>query len=114
MFRAALDFLLFQQNYRARMLGPKLQKLETDIASKTAPRWALELETEFLTVVKDLGNSSIHPEDDDISRQNVIDTLLYQRVAQTFQELLDLVYEAPVRKTERLSDLRSKSAALKK
>lgn len=114
MFRAALDFLLFQQNYRVRMLGPKLQKLEIDIASKTAPKWALDLETEFLTVIKDLGNSSIHPEDDDISKQSAIDTLLYVRVAQTFQELLDLVYEVPVRKAKRLSDLRSKSAALKK
>jgi len=72
------------------------------------------LDTEFLTVIKDLGNSSIHPEDDDISKQSAIDTLLYVRVAQTFQELLDLVYEVPVRKVERLSDLRSESAALKK
>lgn len=114
MFRAALDFLLFEQNYRVRMLGPKLLKLEADIAAKTAPKWALELDTEFLTVIKDLGNSSIHPNADDISNQSAIDTVLYVRVAQTFQELLDLIYEVPVRKAERLSDLRSKSAALKK
>jgi len=114
MFRAALDFLLFQQHYQERMLGRKLGKLEADVVAGTAPKWALDLDTEFLTVVKDLGNSSIHPEGDDISKQGSIDTQLYVRVAQTFQELLDLIYEVPVRKAERLDNLRSKSAALKK
>ena len=114
MFRAALDFLLFQQNYKVRMLGPKLLKLEADIKVHTAPKWALDLETEFLDVIRDLGNASIHPEDGDISKQNAIDTDLYVRVAQTFQELLDLVYEVPLRKAERLSELRCKSAVLKK
>ena len=114
MFRAALDFLLFHQGYKERMLGPKLKKLESDITAGTALRWALDLDTAFLNIIKDLGNASIHPEDGNISKQNVIDTVLYTRVAQTFQELLELVYEAPVRKASRLAELRSTSAALKK
>lgn len=114
MFRAALDFLLFEQNLRGRMLGDKIQNLEERLKNGTAPKWAKDLNTEFLRIIKDLGNASIHPGKGDISRQTAIDTNLYIQVVQTFQELLHLVYELPVQTSMRLSKLRSTSATLKK
>jgi len=43
-----------------------------------------------------------------------LDTDLYMGVAQTFQELLDLIYEDPLRKAKRLSALQGTAASLKK
>lgn len=113
MFRAALEFLLMDQGYKERMLGPKLQALEKGIADGTAPKWTLDLDTAFLKVIKDLGNASIHAEDPDVSKQSQLDTDLYMRVAQTFQELVDLIYEDPLRKAKRLSALQATAASLK-
>jgi hypothetical protein len=114
MFRAALEFLLLHQRYTDWMLGPKIQAFERDIVAGSAPKWAQDLDTEFLKVIKDLGNAAIHAEDADVSKQNALDSELYVRVAQTFQELLDLIYEAPERKSNRLSGLRATAASLKK
>ena len=113
MFRAALELLLLDQGYKDRMLGPKLQALEKDITAGKAPKWALDLDTAFLRVIKDLGNASIHAETTDVSKQGQFDSDLYMRVAQTFQELLDLIYEDPLRKANRLSALQATSASLK-
>ena len=101
------------QGYKERMLGPKLQALEKGIADGTAPKWTLDLDTAFLKVIKDLGNASIHAEDPDVSKQSQLDTDLYMRVAQTFQELVDLIYEDPLRKAKRLSALQATAASLK-
>jgi hypothetical protein len=114
MFRAALESLLNEQGYSARMLGPKLAELETAIAAKTAPKWALELDTAFLEVIKDLGNASIHTSDSDIAKQAEIDADLVSRVNQTLQMLLYLVYEIPHKKADMLDGLKAKAQALKK
>jgi hypothetical protein len=113
-FRAALESLLHEQGYTARMLGPKLAELEAAIAAKTAPQWALELDTAFLKVIKDLGNASIHTSDGDIAKQAALDADLVSRVNQTFQMLLYLVYEIPHKKADMLDALKAKAQALKK
>jgi hypothetical protein len=114
MFRAALEALLQEQGYAARMLGPKLAELEAAIAAKTAPQWAVELDTDFLKVIKDLGNASIHVSDSDIAKQAALDADLVSRVNQTLQMLLYLVYEVPHKKAETLDALKAKAQALKK
>lgn len=63
MYRPALEHLLYEQGYKKGMLGTKLTDLEKDIAAGTAPKWAAELDTEFLALLKELGNASIHPND---------------------------------------------------
>ena len=86
--------------------------LEKAIEDKTAPKWAYELDTEFLTVMKQLGDGSIHPNDGDVSKQEVLDSELIARVRHTFQMLLFLVYELPLQKQERLMAM--KAAVIKK
>jgi len=114
MYRAALEHLLFEQEYRDRMLGPKLRKLEEGIEAGTAPKWARDLETEFLTVLKDLGDASIHPNAGDVSRQAELDTDLLARVKETFLHLLFIVYEAEHERKERLGTLQSTANSFKK
>ena len=114
MFRGALEHLLFEQGYKKGMLGEKIKQLTDDISSGTAPKWALGLDVEFLNVLKDLGNGSIHPNDGDVKKQSELDNELLERVKTTFQMLLYLVYEEPFKKDELLSSLRVKANILKK
>lgn len=114
MFRAALESLLQERGFTARMLGPKLGDLESAILAGTAPKWAKELDTDFLTIIKDFGNASVHTSDSDISKQGELDGRLVAEVGETFQMLLYLVYEIPHKKAERLNALKAKVQALKK
>jgi hypothetical protein len=112
MFRGALEHLLFDQGFKTGMCGKKILDLEAAIKAGTAPKWANELDTEFLTVMKQLGDGSIHPNDGDIKKQEVLDSQLIAKVRHTFQLLLFLIYEVPLKKLERLSEL--KAAVIKK
>lgn len=114
MFRGALEHLLFEQGYKKGMLGEKVRKLLDDIDSKTAPKWASELEIDFLKILKDLGNGSIHPNDGNVKKQAVLDNKLIVQVKAAFQMLLYLIYEVPFKKTELLSSLKVKANILKK
>ena len=114
MFRGALEHLLFEQGYKTGTLGFKIKQLCEDIKNGSAPKWALELETEFLEVIKDLGNGSIHPNDGDVDKQAVLDNKLLALVKETFQILLFLIYEVPHKKNEMLTELRAKAEILKK
>jgi hypothetical protein len=114
MFRGALEHLLFEQGYQKGMLGEKIKQLSEDISSNTAPKWALELEIEFLKVLRDLGNGSIHPNDGDVKKQAVLDNKLIEQVKAAFQMLLYLIYEVPVKKNELLSSLKITANVLKK
>jgi hypothetical protein len=51
MYRAALEVLLYEQGYQSGMLAAKIKKLEEDISTGNGPKWAQELETEYLTGV---------------------------------------------------------------
>lgn len=114
MYRGALEQLLFEQGYETGMLGQKIAKLLDDIRKGAAQKWAMELDTEFLDVVKALGDGSIHPNDGDVTKQATLDNELLARVNETFQMLLFLVYEAPHKKEEMLTALRTKAQVLKK
>ena len=112
MFRGALEHLLFEQGFKDGMCGKKLKDLEAAIKAGTAPKWAFELDTEFLRVMKELGDGSIHPNDGDVSKQGGLDGELIKRVQHTFQMLLLIVYEVPLQKLDRLAAL--KTAIIKK
>jgi hypothetical protein len=113
MYRAALEQLLFEQGYTGGMLGGKIKALENDIAANKAKKWALDLHPDFLTVIKDLGNGSIHPNGGDIRKQDALDAELLVHLRATMEELLDLVYEEPGRRAERLAKLKGAAAAVK-
>lgn len=115
MYRGALEHLLFQQGYdKAGMLSSKIAALEKDIKAKTAKAWAIELETEYLTIMNQLGNGSIHPNDGDVTKQAQLDRGLIASVKELFGILLFLVYEVPFEKGQRLAALRAKAAIFKK
>lgn len=114
MYRAALEHLLFEQGYKDGMLGAKIKQLDLDIAVQKAPPTLQTLETEFLTLLKQLGDGAIHPNDGDITRQASIDTGLIAMVEQTISHLLFLVYEAPHEKQQTLGRLRAAATTLQK
>lgn len=114
MYRGALEHLLFEQGYQEGMLGKKLRLLEDAIQEGTAPRWARDLDTDFLAVLKDLGNAAIHPNDGNVAQQETLDRELLAQVKETFAYLLFLVYEAPRKRAHSLGALQAKAAALKK
>ena len=61
------------------------------------------LNIEFLNIIKDLGNSSIHPNNGDISSQVEIDDKLLEVVDIVFAELLDKEFEQPIKNNRNLN-----------
>lgn len=108
MYRAAMDFILFDQGYKTGMLGKKIEKLEEDINNKNAPKWAMQIDIDYIKVIKEIGNSSVHPNDGDVEKQKEIDSKLLNIVDIIFSELLDKIYEQPIRSKTNLEILKNK------
>ncbi len=107
MLRSALEWLLEDQGFTEKMLGPKLVALDKALRQGTAPPWAREIEPEYLQVIKDLGNVAIHTNSGDLAHQEAFDRKLYRQVELTFLELLEAIYERPARRAQRLAELKS-------
>ena len=112
MHRSALEHLLHEQGYEMRMLGPKIAALEAGIKDGSAPRWARELNREYLTVIKRLGDAAIHPGEGDVDRQVALDNALLRQLRVTFSELLQVVYEREHEEKGRLHALRQALGAV--
>lgn len=101
MFRSALEQLLYHEGFINGMLNQKITDLQKSIDQKTGPEWAINLDTDFLNIIKELGNTSIHPNKGDIGVQDRLDSDLVANLQITFLEILDTVYEQPARKAAR-------------
>jgi hypothetical protein len=113
MYRATLEHLLYEQGYRDGMLGNKIRKLKEDIEQDKAPSWAKNLNVAYLTVINKLGNGSIHPNDGDVGVQSELDGKLLEMVAETFAELLQVIYEEPLASATRLKALQETAEKFK-
>jgi hypothetical protein len=113
MMRSALEQLLLDQGYKQRMVGPKLGQLQKDLDAGRAPKWATELDPEFLGVIKQLGDGATHADEGDVTGHSALDAELLAKLKATFQMLLLLVYEDPRKKAALLADLKGAAGALK-
>jgi len=105
MYRAALEHVLFEQGFREGTCGLKIKCLERAVDEGTAPAWAKDVDRRYLSVLKQLGDGAVHPNDGDVNRQAALDRQLVGAVEATLSELLDRVYEAPARGAARLGAL---------
>ncbi len=114
MYRAALDYLLYDQGYREPKdtLGLRLGKLKADISSGAAKEWATKLDTDLLQVLKELGDRSIHPSNGDVTNQAALDTASLNNIQAALHWLLDLVYEQPAKQRRMLEDLKRSLSAV--
>ena len=87
------------------MLGNKIGALELKIEKGTAPDWAGKLDVDFIRVLKDIADSSLHVDDGDVSKLMSLDSQLLAEAKVTVQHLLEIIYEEPERHRERLADL---------
>jgi hypothetical protein len=109
MLRSALEWLLEEQGYTERMLGPKLAALDKAIVGGTAPSWVNEISPEYLKVIKDLGNIAAHTNGGELAKQDALDAQIYRQVELTFLELLEVIYERPAKQAQRLAELKKAS-----
>jgi hypothetical protein len=72
------------------------------------------VDPDYLNVIKDLGNASLHTNEGDIEKQRVFEAKLIREVQALFLELLDTIYEQPERKKQRLTGLKSAVESLKR
>lgn len=114
MFRGALEHLLFEQGYSEGMLNSKIDKLVKDIENGKAPKWAINLDTEILKIIKDLGNGSIHPNNGNIKKQMFLDNELLNSLNELFLFLLYLVYDSDIEKKNRFEMFKAKVNILNK
>lgn len=113
MFRAALEQILYEQNYTTGMLGKKIADLEKDINEGNAPNWAIQLDTDFLRVIKNLGNLSIHANNGDVKKQSEFDNDLLAKLDAVFKMLLFVIYDEPFKKKFLLDALKCKEQSIK-
>jgi hypothetical protein len=113
MYRSALEWMLYDQGFTSGMLGQKINELQTKIQNQTAPKWAMEIDTDFLKAIKNIGNGAMHTNGGDITKQNNIDKDLLELVDIVFSELLDKIYEQPLRSASNLAKLKAKASAIK-
>lgn len=114
MYRSALEWILYEQGYKNGMLAAKISRLEDDIGNGMAPKWANEMPVEILTAIKNIGNGAIHTNGGDISKQKQIDSELIVLVDIVFAELLDVIYEQPIRRSKNIQKLKSVANNLSK
>jgi hypothetical protein len=114
MYRSALEQFLHEQGFDARMVGPKLGQLEKAIEEGSAPKWALELDPDFMSVINALGAGSLHANEGDINLQAELDVDLLRLLGETFDELLTVVYEREHTRRERLKELRAAAAVFER
>lgn len=114
MYRAGLEQLLYERGFTNGMLDAKIRELKAQIDGGSSPTWARDLDTEYLAVMKELGNAAIHPNGGDITKQSSFDSALMIRVERTLQGLLHLAYEEPVLRSANLAALRTASATVRK
>jgi Domain of unknown function (DUF4145) len=112
MYRSALESILFEQGFAVRMLGPKIAALEAQINAGSAPRWARDLDSDFLRVLKDLGNAAVHFDGRDVQRQDREFRGLLTEVTITFSELLEAIYEREHKEMARLAALQAAHASI--
>ena len=112
MYRVALDHLLFGEGFKEGMVGIKLGNLEKAIAAGTAPKWASNIDRQYLGVLNRLATHALHPNDGKIDQQSVFDQNLLVAVKATFQALLIQVYELQHQEQERLTTLESALSSL--
>ena len=113
MYRVALEWLLHKQGYSERMLGEKIERLEKDIKSGEGPVWTSMLPLEMLKIIKNIGNSSMHTNGGDFSKQRIINRELLESVDVVFAELLEVIYEIPQKREDNLKKLRAIESKLK-
>lgn len=110
MYRAALEHVLEDQGYKDRMLGRKIAAL---LGDADPPGWRDAIDPDYLRLIKELGDASIHTNEGEIEKQRVFEAELIREVQALFTELLDTIYEQPERKKERLGALKAAVKSLK-
>lgn len=108
MYRAALEQLLEQKGFEGK-LPAKLAKLSKDIEDGAAPTWAKRLNTDILSVIKDISNSHAHPSE--LAKLQALDAPFMSKIQRTFSALLTLAYEQESRQAAAKAKL---EAALQK
>jgi hypothetical protein len=113
MYRAALEQLLTDQNYSKKNITDKIKDLEVDIQNGSGPTWVHNIDSEFLRVIKDLANEGIHVNSGDTSTLAALDERLLAELHIVFVDLLDEVYEKPIRKADKLKLLKQAHSQVK-
>jgi hypothetical protein len=75
------------------MVGKKIADLESDMKNGKAPNWSRDLNTEYLKVIKELGNSSLHISAADIQSEKSIETMDIKEVELALDRMLFVIYE---------------------
>jgi hypothetical protein len=114
MYRSALEHVLEDQGFKVRMCGPKIAALEAAIESKTAPKWAIDVDPDVMRFLSQLGNGVLHTNGGDITLQENATPELLEHILLTMSELLDAVYERPAAAAARKLALSESATKMKR
>ncbi len=104
MYCSTLEFLLYENGFDENRLVDKIKSFKDNPLA-----WATSLSSQFMDVIKDLGNNSVHPNGGDISEQEKFDFEMLETVEETMNELIERAYILPKREKDRLHVLSNAS-----
>jgi hypothetical protein len=109
MLRTGCDLLLGLNGFAGRMLGNKLQDLETKQLAGTAPVGFADMDPGAIKALKDLSNEALHPSTMPYADYNKFDGTIYHAAIIVVMYLLDEAYERPVKRRTAMSRLIQKT-----
>lgn len=113
MYRAALEQILTDQGYDEKTLHKKIVSLENDLKKDSKNSRLLKMDVELLRVLKNIGNKSIHPNSKDRDKSNVLDMQLVNEIEVIFVEIMEYLYETPLKEASRKEKLKQVNILLK-
>jgi hypothetical protein len=105
-YRSAIENLLFAQGFEG-MLKQQIVELDKQITAKSAPAWAFRVDPEYFELIRQLGNTAMHPNGGDITVQANLDADVVRNIGQVIEELLDVIYVQPAVAADRNSKFSS-------
>lgn len=113
MYRVALEQLLCEEGYKKGLLNAKITDLCNDIKNNKAPKWAQNINDEYLHVMRNIGNGASHAKID-LQQQNLLDEQLVKDIKAVFSGLLYHIYEQKHQSQLHLNELKRRAALLSK
>lgn len=105
MYRTALEHLLHQQGFDKGMLAEKIKALGKNADAGTAPEWVRYVPLPIFNALRELGNGAAHTNEGDISKQAAFDAGFLEFLGVVVANLLEHVYERPLRENDSLTRL---------
>lgn len=103
MYRSALEWVLEDKGYKNGTLNDKIE-----LFNNKPPENVGHIDIKYMTVIRKLGNKSVHSNDDNIDLQYSLDDAFVNDVGLTMEMIIEAIYVIPDKNEKRLLKISSR------